>query len=140
MQRPTIAKTHLMLVVHHDPSVDVLVILTEDVGREQIRSVLFADEVRGVDVERVSEISEDGIEGDRGVLQDRPQFLAASHREGNPPTRGRRFSLLALGPGWALRSLVAAVALRAGSATVASFTLGASLAARSTGTRRAQGP
>lgn len=125
-----------MFVVHHDPGVDIFVVLTEYMRREEISSVLFADEMRRVDIERISEIRKHHIERDRGVLQNRSQFLAAGHREGYSPTRGGRVALLALGPGRALWPWITAVALRAGTTTVACVTLRASFAARSTGTCR----
>jgi len=88
-------------VVHHHPGEHVAAVLTEHVRREQVGAVQLADEVRRVDVERVADVGEDDVEGDRSVLQHRAELLTPSDRERHSTARrpAARLALLSLQSG-----------------------------------------
>jgi len=126
--RPLVAvQGHPVPVVHHYPRVHVPALLAEDVRGEKIRPVTATYEVRRVNLEPLSYVRDDDVEGDGGVLQDRTQFLTPRNGEGNlRDTRGRvsAFSLYAREAGetaFALLALVGQFALCTFFAVVASF-------------------
>ena len=71
----------LVFVVPHDPRVHVLVVLTEYVRSEQIRSVDATHKVRRVLVEAVTDVGDDAVEQHGAVLDERAEFEAPRDRE-----------------------------------------------------------
>ena len=72
---------HLVFVVQHDPRVDVLVVLTEHVRREKIRSVDATHKVRCVLVEAIADVRDDAVEQHSAVLDERAKLETPCDRE-----------------------------------------------------------
>ena len=70
-----------MFVVQHDPRVHVLVVLTQHVRREQIRSIHATHEVRRVLVEAVADVRDDVVEQHNAVLDEGAKFEASGDGE-----------------------------------------------------------
>ncbi len=92
-------KRHLVFTVEHDPRVDVLVVLAQDVRHEEVGAVEAADEMRGVLVESTADVADDLVEGDGCVLQHGPKFHAADDGESDSLWRAGHLSSWAR---WAL--------------------------------------